>query len=295
MKSHNNILIAFLLNLFFSSIEFFGGIFTNSISIISDSIHDFGDSLSIGISYILEKKSKKKPDSIYTFGYMRYSILGAIITNTILIIGSIFVITNGIKRIINPVIINYNGMLIIAILGVIINFLAVYFTKDGHNHNEKSINLHMLEDVFSWLIVLVGSIVIKYTDLYVIDSILSICLAIYIMIHAFNSYKEILDIFLEKIPNNITIEELKNVILKVKNVKDVHHIHIWTIDGINNYATMHIVTDSKDYNILKKEIKDKLKEKNISHVTLEMEDEIDKCDETECHVEENHKHSHHHH
>ena len=294
MKSHNNILIAFLLNLFFSIIELFGGIFTNSISIISDSIHDFGDSLSIGISYILEKKSKKKPDNIYTFGYMRYSIVGAIITNTILIVGSIFVIINGIKRIINPVTINYDGMLLLSIFGILVNILAFYFTKDGHNHNEKSINLHMLEDVFSWLIVLIGSIVIKYTNLYIIDSILSICLAIYIMLHAFNSYKEILDIFLEKIPNNINIEELKKIILKIKNVKDVHHIHIWTIDGINNYATMHIVTDSKDYNSLKKEIKDKLKEKNISHVTLEIEDEIDKCDETECYVEEKHEHSHHH-
>ena len=295
MKSHNNILMAFLLNLFFSILEFFGGIFTNSISIISDSIHDFGDSLSIAISYILEKKSKKKPDNIYTFGYMRYSILGAIITNTILIVGSIFIIINGIKRIINPVIINYNGMLLLSIFGIVVNILAFYFTKDGHNHNEKSVNLHMLEDVFSWLIVLVGSLVIKYTNFYIIDSILSICLAIYIMIHAFNSYKEILDIFLEKIPNNITIDELKKIILKINNVKDVHHIHIWTIDGINNYATMHIVTDSKEYNSLKKEIKEKLKEKNISHITLEIEDEIDKCNETECHVEENHEHSHHHH
>ena len=114
MKSQRNILIAFLLNLFFSILEFFGGLLTNSISIISDSIHDFGDSLSIGISYILEKKSKKKPDNIYTYGYMRFSILGAIITNTILIIGSLFVIINSIKRIVKPVTINYNGMLIIA-------------------------------------------------------------------------------------------------------------------------------------------------------------------------------------
>lgn len=293
MKSHNNILIAFLLNVFFSIIEFFGGILTNSISIISDSIHDFGDALSIGISYVLEKVSKKKPDNIYTFGYMRYSILGAIITNTILIIGSIFIIINGIKRIINPVIINYDGMLLLSILGIIVNILAFNFTKDSHSHNEKSVNLHMLEDVFSWIIVLIGSIVIKYTNIYIIDSILSICLALFIFISTIKNYKEILDIFLEKIPNNINIEELKEYIIKIDNVIDIHHIHIWTIDGINNYLTMHVVTDSKDINKLKKEIKDKLKEKNISHVTLEIEDKLDNCDDTNCIIENNNHHHHH--
>ena len=252
MKSHNNILIAFLLNIIFCIIEFFGGLFTNSISIISDSIHDFGDALSIGVSYILEKISKRKPDNVYTFGYMRYSILGAIITNTILIIGSIFIIINGIKRIINPVIINYDGMLLLSIFGIIVNILAFYFTKDSHSHNEKSVNLHMLEDVFSWIIVLVGSIVIKYTNFYIIDSILSICLSIFILISTIKNYKEILDIFLEKIPNNINIEELKEYIIKIDNVIDIHHIHIWTIDGINNYLTMHVVPNSKDINKIKK-------------------------------------------
>lgn len=295
MKSQNNILLAFILNLLFSIIEFFGGILTNSISIISDSIHDFGDALSIGISYILEKKSKKKPDDIYTFGYMRYSILGAIITNTILIIGSVFVIINGINRIINPISINYNGMLFIAIFGVIINLLAVYFTKDGHTHNQKAVNLHILEDVLGWIVVLVGSLIIKYTNIYIIDSIMSIGVAIFIMFNAIKSYKDIIDLFLEKIPNNINIEKLKKYILKIDNIKDVHHIHIWSIDGINNYATMHIVTNIKDIKSIKKEIKEKLKEKGISHVTLEIEDEMDKCNEMECHIDnENYNHSHNH-
>ena len=293
MKTEKNILIAFLLNMAFSIFELVGGIFTNSVAIISDAIHDFGDTISIGISYILEKLSKRKPDNVYTFGYMRYSILGAIITNTILIIGSIFIIINGTKRIFNPIVVNYDGMLLLSIFGIIVNILAFYFTKDSHNHNEKSVNLHMLEDVFSWIIVLIGSIFIKYTNIYIIDSILSICLAIFILSSTIKNYKEILDIFLEKIPNNINIEELKKYILKIDRVIDIHHIHIWTIDGMNNYLTMHVVTDSKDINKLKKEIKDKLKEKNISHVTLEIEDEIDNCDDTNCIIENNnHKHRH---
>ena len=147
MKTEKNILIAFLLNMLFSIFEIIGGIFTGSVAIISDAVHDFGDSISIGISYILEKKSKKKPDNKYTYGYTRFSVLGATITNTILIVGSILVILNAVKRIINPIEINYNGMIIFAIIGVIVNFVAAYATKEGDSLNQKAVNLHMLEDV----------------------------------------------------------------------------------------------------------------------------------------------------
>ena len=172
MKIEKNILIAFLLNFFFSIFELIGGILTNSISIISDSIHDFADSISIGISYILEKISKKKPNKKYTYGYLRYSVLGAVITTTILLFGSILVIYNAIKRIINPVEVNYSGMIIFALVGVIINFIAAKVTKHGHSLNQKSVNLHMLEDVFGWIIVLIGAIIMKFTDISIISLVL---------------------------------------------------------------------------------------------------------------------------
>lgn len=297
MKTEKNILIAFLLNLSFSLFELIGGIFTNSVAIISDAIHDFGDSVSIGVSYFLEKKSKKKPDSAYTFGYTRYSILGAIITNTILIIGSSLVIFNAIERIINPTQINYDGMIIFAIFGVIINFIAAYFTKEGDSLNQKAVNLHMLEDVLGWAVVLIGAIVIKFTKINIIDSIMSIGVAIFILINAAKSFKSIIDLFLEKTPNGIEIDELKEHLLKIENVKDVHHIHIWSMDGINNYATMHIVTDILETKHLKHEIKEELKEHGISHATIEIEELNEECEEIECSVEfaENHSHHHHHH
>lgn len=180
MKTEKSILIAFLLNMFFSIFEIIGGIFTNSVAIISDAIHDFGDSVSIGISYFLEKKSKKKPDDKYTYGYTRYSILGATVTNTILIIGSILVIFNAIERIINPAQINYDGMIIFAVFGVAVNFLATYFTKNGHSLNQKAVSLHMLEDVLGWLVVLIGAIVIKFTrNIYNRSYYVYICSNIY--------------------------------------------------------------------------------------------------------------------
>ena len=295
MKTDKNILIAFLLNLFFSVFELIGGIFTNSIAIISDAVHDFGDSLSIGISYFLEKKSKKKPDKKYTFGYTRYSVLGAIITNTILIIGSILVIYNAIKRIITPVEINHNGMIIFAIVGALVNFIAAYMTKEGDSLNQKAVNLHMLEDVLGWIAVLIGAIVIKFTNFNLIDPILSILVAIYILIHALKSYKKIFNLFLEKTPEEIEIDELKEHILNIKGVDGVHHIHIWSIDGYNHFATMHIVTDTKKVTELKKSIKEELSEHGISHTTIEIESKDECCDEEECCIKEHTTHNHHHH
>lgn len=295
MKTYKNILIAFILNIAFSIFELVGGIFTNSVSIMSDAIHDFGDALSIGISLILEKISKKKPDSLYTYGYARYSILGALITTIVLTVGSIFVIVNSIGRIFNPEIVNYNGMIVFAIFGVIINFLAAYFTRGGESVNQKAVNLHMLEDVLGWVVVLIGSILMKYTDISLIDSIMSIGIAIFILVNAFKNLKDILNLFLEKVPNNISIEDIKKHIMKIKGIDDVHHIHIWSMDGIVNYATMHIVTKVSNVKKLKDSVKDEMREHGIVHTTIEIEGIDDCCDEKDCKVEMSTGHFGHHH
>lgn len=294
MKTEKNILIAFLLNLCFSIFELIGGMFTNSVSIISDAVHDVGDSFSIGLSYFLEKKSKKKPDSKYTYGYMRYSVLGAIITNTILIAGSVLVIFNAILRIINPVEINYNGMIIFAIFGVVVNFLAAYFTREGDSLNQKAVNLHMLEDVLGWIVVLIGAVVIKFTELNIIDSILSIGVACYVLFNSLTSFKDIVDLFLTKVPNNINVTELSKHILKIDGVDDVHHVHVWSMDGVNNYATMHVVSSAGNVSLLKKKIREELEEHDINHVTIEIDEDKDECSDKECEVKHN-EHSHHHH
>lgn len=294
MKTEKNILVAFLLNLFFSIFELIGGIFTNSVAIISDAVHDLGDSFSIGLSYFLEKKSKKKPDDKYTYGYMRYSVLGAIITNTILITGSVLVIYNAIERFFNPVDINYNGMIIFAIFGVIVNFLAAYFTREGDSLNQKAVNLHMMEDVLGWIVVLIGALVIKVTEINMIDSILSIGVACYVLIHALTSFKDIVDLFLTKVPSSVNVSELSKHILEIDGVEDVHHVHVWSMDGVNNYATMHVVSNKKDISKLKKLIREELEEHGINHVTIEIDNNKDDCSDKECEVKHN-KHSHHHH
>lgn len=294
MKTEKNIFIAFILNIAFSIYEFIGGLFTNSISILSDSIHDLGDAFSIGISYLMERKSKKKADNKYTYGYIRYSVLGGVITTTILLVGSVFVIIGAINRIINPVDVNYSGMIILAIIGVVINFIAALVTREGDSINQKAVNLHMLEDVLGWIVVLIGAIVMNYTDISIIDPIMSLVVAAFILFNSIKNLKKVLDLFLEKTPDDIDIDELKKHLLHIDGVDDIHHIHVWSIDGFNNYATMHIVSKSKNIDKIKKEIREELEEHNICHAILETESEV--CDDKECHVHlKNVEHHHHHH
>ena len=296
MKTYKKILVAFILNIAFSIFELVGGILTNSVSIISDSVHDFGDAISIGISLILEKISKRKPDSNYTYGYARYSILGALITTIVLTVGSIFVIINSINRIINPEPINYNGMILFAIFGVVINFMAAYFTRDGKSINQKAVNLHMLEDVLGWVVVLIGSILMRFTNIVLLDALMSISIAVYILVNAFKHIQYILDLFLEKTPKDISISELKKHIMSIEGIEDVHHIHVWSMDGITNYATMHIVTKNKNIKEIKDKIREEMQEHNINHTTIEIEENLNDCNDKECNVKVNNGvHLHHHH
>ncbi len=293
-KTEKNILIAFILNITFSIFEFIGGIFTNSAAILSDSIHDLGDATSIGISYFMEKKSKKKADKKYTYGYVRYSVLGGVITTSILLVGSVLVILNAVERIINPVEINYQGMIIFGIVGVVLNTIAALVTRKGDSINQKAVNLHMLEDVLGWVVVLVGAIVMNFTNIKIIDPCMSIGVAVLILVTSLRNLKLVVDIFLAKTPSDVDIDELKEHLIAIDGVEDIHHIHVWSIDGYNNYATMHIVSKSDDIAKVKKDIREELEEHNICHAILETETEA--CDDKECHVElKEHEHGHHHH
>jgi len=281
MNTEKNILVAFVLNLAFAIFEFFGGVITGSVAIMSDAIHDLGDAASIGVSFYLERKSKKPSDNNYTYGYGRYSVLGGIFTTFILLIGSVMVICNAVNRIINPTVINYNGMIIFAIIGVIVNFSAAYLTRDGDSINQKAVNLHMLEDVLGWVIVLIGAVVMRFTDFAILDPVLSIGVAVFILVNAVRNLKEAVNLFLEKTPKGISVDEIRNHVLQIEGISDVHHIHIWSIDGEKNYATMHIVSDEDGYTI-KEKIREELSEHKIVHATLELEATGEPCQLKNC-------------
>lgn len=296
MKTEKNIFIAFILNLAFSIFELIGGIITGSVAILSDSLHDLGDAIGVGFSFFMEKKSKNKPDDKYTYGYARYSVLGSAVTTLILIIGSIFVFYYSIVRIFNPVPIDYKSMIILAIIGVCVNGLAVFFTSKGESLNQKAVNLHMLEDVFGWIVVLIGAVVMSFTNFAILDSILSIIISTFIFISALKNLIKVMEIFLEKIPKGVDVNVIINTLKEEEEIKDVHHVHVWSIDGISNYATMHIVTDG-DSKKIKRKAREKLKDLGIVHATFELERTGEGCNNVDCCVQnlEVREHCHHHH
>ncbi len=296
MKSEINILIAFILNLMFSVFEFIGGSITGSVAIVSDAVHDLGDAASIGISFYLERKSKKKPDESHSFGYARYSVIGGLITTIILLCGSVAIITNAVEKLFDPNKISYDGMIVFAVIGTAVNLIAAFVTRGGDTVNQKAVNLHMLEDVLGWVVVLIGAFIIKFTHLTAIDPLMSIVISLFILINAVRNLKDISDILLDKTPDCVSVGETVECIMSIDGIADVHHIHIRSIDGISTVATMHIVTNENPCKI-KEKVRESLKAKGISHVTIETEKEDEPCSEKDCGIAVHpaEKCSHHHH
>ena len=267
---------------------------------MSDALHDLGDSFAIGTGIFFKNISLKKPDKKYTYGYGRFSILGALINLIVLSIGSAVIIINAIPRLFNVEEVDYSGMLIFAVLGIIVNLIGAVKTGHSHDISEKVINLHLLEDLLGWVLVFVTSIVIGTWKIYILDPILSLILATFIIINVIRNLKSILDIVLEKIPTNVDIESIKKEVLAFEGVLDIHHIHIWTIEGNFNYLTAHIYIDkelsSKTVENLKEKIKYKLQHLNVNHSTLEIETDL--CHEENCNpdlnIDEHCLHHHHH-
>lgn len=278
-RSDENILTAFFLNLFFVFVEITGGIFTNSFAIISDAVHDFGDCVAIGFAYLMEKLSQRSPDEKYTYGYRRYSLVSAAVTSLILVAGSIFIIVGAVKRLGEPREIRGLGMIIIAIFGVIINGAAVLKTRKGFGVNERAISLHLLEDVLGWVAVLIGSVFIYVFKWYFIDSVLSLLIAGFLLFESTKNAKEIFGIFLEKSPSNVDINAFREDIMKIDDVLDVHHIHIWTLDGEKNMATLHVsINEDSDmalYKSVKARVQDISVNAGIEHLTIQIDTDGD--------------------
>lgn len=280
--STGNITIAFWLNTGFALLELIGGFYTNSVAIMSDALHDFGDSLSLGFAYYLQKKSEKKKDQIYTYGYKRFSLLGAFITSIVLTLGSIFIISEAIQRFSNPQQPDTEGMLVLAIIGILVNGAAMFRLKKGNTISEKAVSLHFLEDVLGWVAVLVGAIVMSFVEVPILDPILSIGIAIFILFNVYKNIRSVLKIILQAVPENLSEVELKKQIAEFSEIIEIHDIHSWSMDGIYNVVTFHaVITENKlqsELEELKSKIKSKLLQFNISHVTIEFE--INNCETT---------------
>ncbi|NND05039.1 MAG: cation transporter [Saprospiraceae bacterium] len=267
--------VAFFLNLFFSIIEIIGGMYTNSMAILSDALHDLGDSISLGTAWYFQKISHRKSDSTYSYGYKRFSILGAIINSIVLIIGSIFILREAIPRLLNPQTTEPAGMILLSILGIIINGYAVYKLKAGHSHNEKVVSLHLLEDVIGWAAVLVGSIVIYFTGWHQIDPILSLVVTIFILYNIYKNIKATMRIVLQGIPEDIDLAAIHTALESIDHVVAHHDLHIWSMDGQRNIMTVHVViTEELNHETaeqIRNQVRQKMKALGIQHSTVEVE------------------------
>ncbi|MPL98898.1 Cadmium, cobalt and zinc/H(+)-K(+) antiporter [bioreactor metagenome] len=277
-NSTKNIRTAFFLNLAFAFVELIGGIITNSVAILSDAVHDFGDSISLAIAWALQKKSNKAKDDKYSYGYKRFSLLSSVILSGILLVGSILILVEAIGRLFNPQEVNAQGMLWLAILGIIVNGLAALSVKRGKTLNERAVFLHIMEDVLGWIGVLVISIVMIFVNLPILDPILSISITIWVLYNVYKNLKATFNILLQAFPKNVDVKKLTKEIEAIDNVISIHDLHIWTQDGNSHVMTLHIVAE-KNYETIKLKVRGIAKTFNIDHVTIELEDKYSSCEE----------------
>ena len=277
-NSTKNIRTAFFLNLAFAFVELIGGIITNSVAILSDAVHDFGDSISLAIAWALQKKSNKAKDDKYSYGYKRFSLLSSVILSGILLVGSILILVEAIGRLFNPQEVNAQGMLWLAILGIIVNGLAALSVKRGKTLNERAVFLHIMEDVLGWIGVLVISIVMIFVNLPILDPILSISITIWVLYNVYKNLKATFNILLQAFPKDVDVKKLTKEIEAIDNVISIHDLHIWTQDGNSHVMTLHIVAE-KNYETIKLKVREMVKAYNIDHVTIELEDKYSSCEE----------------
>lgn len=271
--AQKKMLVVFLLNIFFSAAEFIFGTLFNSRAILSDAVHDLGDSVSIGIAWFFQKISNKGADEEFSYGYRRFSLLGALVTSLVLLVGSVMIIIETIPRLFNPEPINVDGVFWVAIGAIFINGFSVWLMSRGRSANEKLLNIHLMEDLLGWIAVLVMSIILQFKDWYIIDPILSLLIAGWIIYSTFPEFIRISKIFLQAVPSDVNSHKIREKIEAIDGVHAISHFHIWSTDGNQHMMSITVATSSdsvEDYDRIKNEIRKLVVEYNIYHVTIEL-------------------------
>ncbi len=278
-NAEKNISIVFFLNLFFVFVEVIGCVITNSIAILSDAVHDLGDCLSLAVSWLMQKKSTKERDRNYSYGYKRYSLLGSIFLSGILCISSIYVFVQAVLRLFNPQEVNAQGMMWLAVMGVIINGAAALRVKHGESLNEKAVYLHIMEDVLGWVAVLVVGIVMQFWNVPILDPILSIMISVWVLRNVWHNTTDSMKVLMQAVPEEIDVDELKQSIETEAGVESTHDLHLWSLDGVSHVMTLHVViSDSEtDKQTLRNRINEIAGHFNIVHTTIEFETDGFRC------------------
>ena len=284
----DNLKTAFFLNLVFTIIEVIGGIYTNSIAILSDALHDAGDCVSLGASWYLQKKSKDEANPRFTYGYERLSVLGALLTGTVLLVGMVVILSRAIPRLADPEPVQATGMIALAILGIAVNGFAAWRASRGSSMNETVVSWHLLEDVLGWVAVLIGAIAMKIWDVPIVDPILSIGISIFILVNVGRNLWKVAKVFLQRAPEDFDVEQFQVEVEQLEKVNGLHHLHCWSLDGESHVLTLHLILDPQVTRERILEVKcqvlDLLSEYPFKHITIEIELEGEECclSDTEC-------------
>lgn len=280
-QSADRIGTAFFLNVGFTIIEFVGGWFTNSTAIMADAVHDLGDSLSIGLSWLLTKTSNKQSNISFTYGYQRLTLMGALINSFVLVAGSIWVLSEAIPKLMNPEMPVVEGMLGLAILGVAVNGFAAFKLSRGKTLNEKVLNWHLLEDVLGWVAVLIVSIVLLFVEWPILDPLLSIAFTLFILFNVVKNLSTTVRLFLQAAPDESLSEAIQTSLNELEEVQETHHLHLWSLDGEHHVLTVHLVLnipmDSAQLVLFKQHIALTLKPFQLTHTTVEVEFDDEHC------------------
>ncbi len=273
--STDNIKVAFFLNLGFTLLEVVGGLWTNSLAILADSVHDFGDSLSLGVAWYLERCSRREGDHRFSYGYRRFSLLGALINTVVLVVGSLFVLSEAVPRLLRPEHANAQGMALFAVLGIVANGAAVLRLRGEDGLNARVAAWHLMEDVLGWVAVLIVSITLMFADIHVLDPILSVLITLYVLYNVVGNLRKTLALFLQAVPESVSIDEIETRLLAMDSVRSIHHTHVWSMDGEHHVLTTHVRVDEgatrADVRCIKDEIRSVSGDLDCTHTTIEIE------------------------
>ncbi|MEG9327839.1 cobalt-zinc-cadmium efflux system protein [Salinimicrobium catena] len=281
-SSGKNLKLAFFINVGFTIIEIIGGFLTNSVAIISDALHDLGDSLSLGLAWYIEGKANKKgATDEFSFGYARFRLLGALINSVVLVAGSIYIIYEAISRFQDPEAVDSKYMIGFAILGVLANGYAAWRVSGGKSLNDKVVSWHLLEDVLGWVAVLIVAIILQFKDWYILDPILSLGITLYILWGVGGRLKDTLHLLLQGVPAGLDMQEVKRQLQQVNHVSSIHHMHVWSLDGEHHVLTAHLVLEKISHfdqiDDVRQRAIESVEEWDFSHHTFQLELDKEKC------------------
>jgi cobalt-zinc-cadmium efflux system protein len=276
-----NIGIAFVLNLVFTVAELVGGLWINSVAILSDAVHDLGDCITLGLSWYLSRKSVQGRDQRFSYGYRRFSLLGALVTGIVLLAGSLLVLAEAIPRLLHPETPLARGMLVFALVGITVNGVAALRLRGLSSLNARVVMLHLLEDVLGWVGVLIVSTILLFRDIPILDPILSIVITSYILYNVAHNLRRTLSVFLQAVPADADPAAAEALLVGIEGVRSVHHTHAWSLDGERHVLTTHVVvspgTTWEEASRTKRTAKELLRNHDYHYATIEIEVEGEPC------------------